>query len=185
MIADCDYISGSYVVLRAMGNNQCNSPTNIVSRTSNPIYINGALAAYNSSISITMDTLGGCTNSLQTRVDITVTGATGATDSVFVSLPPNIDYVTNSYSAISNATANAPFIEIVDGVKVLKWQMNNGLSAGTTISFQFQTEDYSSFTCGEELLMFVQTVSPANAVCVSSGQVCNILVSTGKCTTQN
>jgi hypothetical protein len=69
-------------------------------------------------------------------------------------------------------------ITIENGVEILKWQLNN-VTAGTTISFEIQTQGYTNFECGDELLMFVQTVSPANALCVSSNTVCNILVSTG------
>ncbi|MGB0983504.1 MAG: gliding motility-associated C-terminal domain-containing protein [Saprospiraceae bacterium] len=178
VIADCDYIAGSYLVFRARGNNQCDEPTNVVTRSSNSINIVGANPAYTTSINIISDTLAGCTDAVISRFDVIAGGATGTDDSVFVTLPAGIDYVANSYIPITNATNNSPLITTNNGIITLKWGLNN-VSAGSTISFSIQGENYSNFACGESLLMQAQTVSPANALCVSSGVVCNILVSTG------
>jgi gliding motility-associated-like protein len=178
VIADCDYIAGSYLVFRARGNNECNEPTNVVTRSSNSINIVGANPAYTTSINITSDTLAGCVDALVSRFDVIAGGATGVDDSIFITLPAGIDYVANSYIPITNATSNPPLTVVNNGIITLKWGLNN-LSAGSTISFSIQGENYSSFACGESLLIQAQTVSPANALCVSSGVLCDILVSTG------
>jgi len=178
VIADCDYIGGSFITFRTVGNNQCANPTNTVTRTGSPINISGAIPSYTTTINVLADTAAGCANTQLARINILTGGATGSDDSVFVTLPYGISYLANSYNAISNATNNAPFITIENGVQILKWKLNN-VSAGTTISFEIETQGYTNFDCGDELLMFVQTVSPANALCVSSNTICNILVSTG------
>ncbi len=179
VIADCDFIGGTYITFRGKADNQCFSPINSIRRAGNPINISGAIAAYNTSINVIADTATGCANTVSSRIDITTTGITGSNDSIFITLPAGVTYFANSYSPLANAINSAPSIEIKNGLQVLKWKMNTGLSAGSTISFNIQTEGYINFACGDELLLFVQTVSPANALCVATNTICNILVSTG------
>lgn len=179
VLAGCDFIGGSYLTFRASGENACGAAINNITRAGSPINISGAVPTYTTNIGIQTDTVAGCDNAITSQISITSTGATGSTDSVFVTLPPNITYQAGSYIPIANAPSSAPMVELLNGIQILKWQLNAGLSAGTTISFEFKTEGYSSLACNDELLLNVQTAAPASAFCVATNAVCNILVSTG------
>ncbi len=176
---ECGFVSSSFMEFTATATQNCDEPTNELSKASVPINIEGVIPPYESTISIMPEgvTPIGCGADFTFTVNMQADGMTLPNDSVFVTLPANAMYVAGSYIAGANAVAGEPTIENVNGQQVLKWAMNADLPPNTNISFTLTATGFGLDCDGENIL--VQTLQTQSAVCIADGTLCSILVETG------
>jgi len=177
---ECGFVSSSFLEFTATAKQNCDIPTNELSKASPPINIIGIVPPYQSTISIQADgpTPISCGDDFEFTVNMQADGTTLENDSVFVILPQGATYVAGSYTANQNAATIEPAISTDNmGLQVLKWAMLDGLPPNTSISFSLTATGFGQ-TCDEENIE-VQTLQKQSAICISDGSLCEILVETG------
>ena len=81
-------------------------------------------------------------------------------DSLFVLLPPGVNFVAGSYQPGANAVGTPPLVTTVYGQQQLAWPLLPNLTAGATISMAINTAGYGSRGCGitDTVLVFWSAV---------------------------
>ncbi|MEM6698875.1 MAG: hypothetical protein AAF599_10795, partial [Bacteroidota bacterium] len=160
-ISDCDFVSASRIPFQINGFDPCGdalTPTNLLSA---PLVLNGVTEELDVAIALTLpDSEIDCGSTTiapdLTYIDTNSDGnpyVTGATDTVRVTLPTGVMYVTSSYIPDD---ANAPTfagVEMDGASQVLILEVPSGVSVpdlGSVMTgFEFDvTLDLSSSTCG-------------------------------------
>ena len=176
---ECGFVSSSFIEFTASATQNCDMPTNELSKASLPIDIIGVVPPYQATISIMPEGPDeiACGEDFTFSVNMQADGSTLQNDSVFVTLPPNATYITGSYNAGQNAVNTEPTISFVNGLQVLKWVITPNLPANTGISFTLSATGFGQNCEGENLL--VQTLQQQQAICITDGTLCSVLVETG------
>lgn len=177
---DCGFVAGSQIVFNVVGKQNCDDPTNSLSKAGDPINIAGINPQYSTdiNIAITSSTSITCDASVPLNINILPDGPTSNADTVLVTLPPGVSYVPGSYTPINNASSSPPIIFNNGGQEILKVKIIDGLPANTLISFEIETTGYGAVGCGDQTVQ-VQAVQRQDAVCSTTGELCYVLAATG------
>ncbi|MEO1624124.1 MAG: gliding motility-associated C-terminal domain-containing protein, partial [Bacteroidota bacterium] len=178
LITDCDFISNSELIAVVRANQNCDQAANTLAESSASIEVVGVDEPYTTDISVSPLLTVGCEDEEMLELTINPNGTTSAADSLFLSLPPGISYVSSSYQALENAPVDGPSIANQGSFDQLRWRIPTGITSSQSIRFRIGIEGLQSLDCGQQL-MNIQTLAPANALCAADGQSCDILVETG------
>ncbi len=176
--ANCGLIASAPAIANISGKNSCDEPTNTLSKPGEEINIKGVIPDYETNITPDTDAIVNCGDELDLTIRIQASGPTIVGDSILLTLPLGINYITGSYSNVENAIAAEPIIQQRGDFTVLKWAMLDGLPASTNIRFSFKTIGYGEATCQDEVIQ-VQTIQSKNAFCKTSNSNCPVFVQSG------
>ncbi len=177
---DCGFIAGSQIIFNVIGKQNCDEPTNSLSKAGDPINIAGVNPQYSSdiNIAITSSTSITCDANVPLNINILPDGLTSNADTVLITLPPGVSYVPGSYTPINNASSSQPIIFNNGGQEILKVKIDAGIPANTLISFEIETTGYGAIGCGDQVIQ-VQAVQRQDAICTTTGELCYVLAATG------
>ncbi|HFB99347.1 MAG TPA: hypothetical protein ENJ53_00950, partial [Phaeodactylibacter sp.] len=141
---DCGFIAGSQIFFNTIGKQNCNLPTNTLSKAGASINIAGVNSSYTSDVNIAISNSATitCGSNIALSISILPDGVTSDSDSLLITLPPGVSYVAGSYVPINNAPTNAPIVFNNGGQQILKLKINAGIAANSLISFGIETTGY-------------------------------------------
>ncbi len=176
---DCDFIASSFPIFFAEAEQICGEHTNTLAEAGESILIEGLPPPYTAAISAVLEVpVIGCEDSITLSVNIIADANTNNGDSLFVTLPVGVNYVSNSIVGNGNAVVQEPSISTTGSIQTLKWPLLAGLPPNTEIGLTFLISGFSELDCGNPLLL-LQTVGPTSALCTANNMECDILVETG------
>lgn len=175
---ECGLIASAPIIFNISGTQGCGDPINTLTKPSDEINVKGVTADYETQIAAVGQPAAECGNNFELEIDIRVLGDTEPGDSIFITLPEGIDYISGSYAPGTSALADAPIIINRGDFDVLKWKMQSGLMTNSTISFSIETSGYGDLDCSDVVIQ-VQTVQSREALCISTNELCPVLVQTG------
>lgn len=180
-LTECGFIASSQLVFTASGTQNCELPTNTLSKAGDPINITGVTPPYVANIDVVTNAppFVACGDDYTFSVNMSADGVTLENDSIFVLLPNGITYVPGSYVPNPNADSNEPFIDNSNGNQTLKWAIKDGLSPNTPIAFELTMTGFGLLECDVEHIIQVKAVQKQEAVCVADGTLCEVLAETG------
>ncbi|MDA8693339.1 HYR domain-containing protein [Saprospiraceae bacterium] len=181
-VTDCGYASGSLPLFRTRAVDACTNPTVTVSAPGARVIINNALPEYEINVDIGDLTLNPCQDDAATiEIDMEILADAGVftqnSDSIFITLPPGIEYTVGSYQAISNANGSSPIVEDVNGQSILKLPLQGGLGNGDIVNFEFDIMAVDIGQLCEVYEILVQTLSVRSEMC--GAMTCDIKVISG------
>jgi len=180
---DCGFIAGSQIVFNVIGQQNCNIPTNNLSKTGDPLEISGINPAYNTDINVSISTTVPitCGVDIPLNINILPDGATTVGDTVLINLPLGTSFVPGTYIPLNNAPTDPPIIFNNSGQEILKLKLEQGVAPNTLISFEITVTGFGLNGCNDQLIQ-VQTVQQQDAVCTTTGELCYVLAETGSTT---
>lgn len=177
LISNCDFIVGSQPVFVAKANLNCDQPANTLAEAGVPIDISSVSSPYSTNLGITPNGDINCDDEIDLQINMSADQMTSFDDSIIITLPVGISYVTGSYLEINNAPSEDPTISGTTR-QLLSWKLPTGIPAGSGISFNIRVSGLSNLDCGQQLFL-IQTTAPENALCQESGVSCSVQVQTG------
>lgn len=177
---ECGFIASSQIVFTANATQNCDLPTNTLSKASDPINITGVVPPYAASVTISTNgpPVVSCGEDLTFSINVQPDGFTLESDSIFIILPPGAIYNAGSYQAGSNAVNAEPLIDLTGNQQTLKWPIIDGLTPNTIISFEVTASNFGIDGCEDGIIRAI-SVQKQEAICVTDGELCSILVETG------
>ncbi|MGK0364422.1 MAG: gliding motility-associated-like protein [Saprospiraceae bacterium] len=178
---DCDFPSGSRLRFFTIGEQNCSEESNTSSELSEKIFITGADAPYTTSFnSPTQNLTIGCEDTETILVSFNASAGTLPGDSIYIFLPTGLQYAAGSYQAVNNASTTEPEINSTSNGILLLSEIPEGENQ---IIFQFDVTGLSALTC-EAKFINIQTLSHANALCLTNNESCTVPVVTGDLSVQ-
>ena len=180
---DCGFVAGSQIVFTVIGQQNCNRPTNNLAKTGDPLEITGINPGYETDINVSISNAIPitCGVDVPLNVNILPNGPTTSGDTVLITLPVGVSFITGSYVPINNAPTNPPIVFNNAGQEILKLKLEQGVSANTLISFEIEVTGFGLNGCADQLIQ-VQTVQQQDATCSTTGELCYVLAETGSTT---
>ena len=182
-VTTCDFRSGSRPIFSAWAFNACGDRTRRIITRGPRIFIDGLVPEYDIDITLNNLELNPCNgDKANVDFDLTINADPGVMtspgDTVSITLPPGIMYVSGTYVDLLNASALAPDEETNNGQTTLTWPITTGLIDGDQIVFELEimAVDIGQICTEEDIL--VETYSIMNAMC-SAGGDCDIAVLSG------
>ncbi|MFK7774740.1 MAG: hypothetical protein AB8F94_21555, partial [Saprospiraceae bacterium] len=177
---DCGFVAGSQIIFNVIGKQNCDDPTNSLTKAGDPINIAGVNPQYSSdiNIAITSSTSITCDANVPLNINILPDGPTSNADTVLITLPPGVSYIPGSYVPINNASSTQPLIFNNGGQEIIKVIIDANIPANTLISFEIETTGYGAIGCSDQVVQ-VQAVQRQDAICTTTGELCYILAATG------
>ncbi len=173
---DCNFPSGSRLRFFTSGEQNCGDVSNISTELSEEIFISGADAPYTTSFnSPTQNLTIGCQDTETILVSFNSSAATLPGDSIYIFLPTGLEYAPGSYQVVSNASMTEPSISSSSNGIILETEIPTGENQ---IIFQFDITGLSALTCDAKFIN-IQTLSHANALCLTNNESCTVPVVTG------
>lgn len=178
----CGFITGEQIRFRTFGDQGCGDSTNILLKPGDPILLNGVPPAADVQIlpSLTVPQPVGCADEVPIAVAFLSSAASGTKDSLFVTLPPGVAFVPNSYQPGANAPAAQPAVMSMGGRQILKWKQLPNVPANATVQLTFAATNFGSQGCGVLDTIFMRTTQQQTAVCVADGSVCDATATSGE-----
>lgn len=177
---NCNFISGDRFVVQVRGRRACGDLMPPVTLISNPIDINGAVAAYSTQVISSEVVAAACPDRRTVSISVTNAGIgnTNASDSIFVAMPLNYGYA-GGFTPVHNAPpVSAPFVQNLAGGVRIGWEMPPNTTPGDSIVFDFDIIVGPEVGCGTDIVN-VQTVVNSNLFCAATLTNCNTAVTTG------
>lgn len=176
IIADCNFAANLPLVYGASGVSACGQASNALNKPGKPLQIPGLGTPYN--VQVTLKALDGpaiCGGSQRFSVQLTLLGASNATDSALVLLPPGVQYQSGSYTPLQNAPSGSPTL-LPNGIRVA---IPAGLPAFSIVNFEFACQYAAGAGCLDQTIS-VQTRIRGEAICASTGSTCPVYVTSGE-----
>jgi gliding motility-associated-like protein/uncharacterized repeat protein (TIGR01451 family) len=178
LVASCGVVSNAQLIFGARGKWSCGDPTNVLSKASDPLPVEGLVAGYDVAIAVTEQGTGGplgCSQTRTVQVSLQIDGSPQAGDSIVLMLPPGFGYVQDSYQPGANAPAGPPT------VSGQRWQlaMPQDPPGGAPVTFTLQLLTPGQPDCATATLI-VQSRETAEAFCPVIGADCDVYVATGE-----
>ncbi len=182
-----DYVVNSAPVLQADATAHCGEIVSTGFVNASAPNIQGVLLPYGASIDVNSGTainLDGCNSEarVQVRMDVQ-TGATQADDSIRVYFPEAVEYVMGSFDSISNSVPDdtPPIIETDgSGQTIMKWPIPDGVTAGSSIDFDFFVRATPSTNCTTGAQATIEALTIQGLSCPSTGDICSSPVITAQ-----
>lgn len=177
VVTNCNYVSGLQIRFFLRYRSYCGQFQFRIS-ASTPVTLSNVIVPYNTSISLPDFSVDQCQQTLTYTVSISNLGigSTTSFDSVRVSFPAGITYISNSTVAGSNFTPHEPNISTTGTSTILQWGLQSGHGPGATMSFSFQVQVGPSLPGGTYTIP-AQSLINATQTCGST--TCNTFYSTG------
>ncbi len=168
LVSNCNYVSGLQIRFFLLYRNYCNQPLSQIS-SSPVVALSNVIVPYNTSINAPNLTVTECQQTLTYTISFTNLGAGSTTtfDSIRVTFPAGVTYVTGSTNGISNFTTHEPVITSTGSNAILQWGLQGGHGTGTNIQYSFQVSVGPSLPSGtypvtvQTLINATQTAAPA------------------------
>lgn len=178
IIADCNFAANLPLVYGASGVSACGQASNALNKPGKPLQIPGLGTPYTIQVSLkALDGTAVCGGSQRFSVQLTLLGASNATDSALVLLPPGVQYQTGSYTPLQNAPGGSPTL-LPNGIRVA---IPAGLPAFSIMTFEFACRYAAEAGCLDQTIS-VQTRIRGEAICASTGSTCPVYVTSGEST---
>jgi len=180
LVSNCNYVSGLQIRFFLLYWNYCNQPLSQIG-SSPVVALSNVIVPYNTSINAPNLTVTECQQTLTYTIGVTNLGAGSTTtfDSIRVTFPAGVTYVTSSTNGINNFTTHEPMITSIGSNVILQWGLQSGHGAGTNIQYSFQVSVGPSLPSGTYPVS-VQTLINATQTCGAS--TCNTFYATGTAT---
>ena len=182
-VTTCDFKSGSRPRFRTWAFNACGDRTRRIGARGPRIFIDGLVPEYDIDIALNNLELNPCNgDKANVDFDLTIDAENGVMtspgDTVSITLPPGIMYVSGTYADLLNASGLPPDESTNNGETTLTWPITAGLVDGDQIVFalEIMAIDIGQICTEEEII--VETYSVMNAMC-SAGGDCDIAVLSG------
>ncbi|MEO1714008.1 MAG: hypothetical protein AAFU60_11815, partial [Bacteroidota bacterium] len=177
-LTDCDFTAFSELSFRATGQQNCGTPTNIISRIGNPICIDLDVAVSETFFNVNLEDPVICGDSATLNVAFLGDGISSDTDTLTITLPPGIHYIPGTLDPLQNWQPGEPLIGDVFGQEQLIWGIPANVPALDVFSFVIAINGFASRPCGTEVLE-VRTTTQSEAECALDGSICSVAVQTG------
>ncbi|MEZ4909843.1 MAG: HYR domain-containing protein [Saprospiraceae bacterium] len=179
-ITSCNFASGSRARFLTNAYSACGDPLSAVSKTAARIRVTSEPPSFNVDLALGDLNLNACNNQQGLSVVNMVlnSGSPSVNDSIKYILPPGIQYVSGSYTPISNAVSSAPLIKNVGGIQTLSWPFKPGLGLGSNISFSIKVQAIDIGQLCTDYTIVVQAYSTINDMC--GAQTCNVGIIAGE-----
>ncbi len=173
----CGFVSNTPIIYGVSGNEPCGASTNRLNKPGQELNVQGLSPSYGVSISVSQVTGSGVCGTLQTfQTVVTLLGSPSPGDSIYVTLPEGVIYLTNSYEPGPGAPAGPP--TITSGGFRLPLPPGG---AGSQFVFFFEAEFRGDTGC-DDLNLTVQTRIRTVAYCATLGAPCDVYIATGSAT---
>ncbi|MCC7506048.1 MAG: gliding motility-associated C-terminal domain-containing protein [Saprospiraceae bacterium] len=180
-LSNCGFVSGDKILYRTSAEQTCGDTTNLLVKPGDPIALDGVPPPYQAALSIGSGAPPPvlCGMPAPMQVQFSADAATGASDSIFVLLPPGATYVAGSYQPGANAPTEAPFIQNINNQVVLQWRLLPGMPAGSAVGMGFKVQNLGAAGCVPDTFR-VWSTQQQSAVCVADGSLCSFSTQTGE-----
>ncbi|OFY25192.1 MAG: hypothetical protein A2X02_06105 [Bacteroidetes bacterium GWF2_29_10] len=183
VIADCGYISGSYMAFMFFGESSCGLVTSREVTLSTSFDINGAIQPYNTEIDVITEPITPCDNK-NNKIKIKIlnkgNAATGALDSVSIIIPEGMFFVSNSITGLHNCDSILiPNKTNYNNQELISIKIPENIVPNDSMVFEFMiTADKSSISCGNYNIVVSTNISE-NEFCALINNICYYKISTG------
>lgn len=180
-ISTCGLGTGEKIIYRTFGEQNCADSTNLLVKPGETIELEGVVEPYESYVTVTsaVPLPVNCDAPIPINLSVVPQSNTLPEDSLFVLLPPGVNFVAGSYQPGANAVGTPPLVTTVYGQQQLAWPLLPNLTAGATISMAINTAGYGSRGCGITDTVLVRATQQQNAECVVDGTECFSNATTG------
>ncbi|MBC7412664.1 MAG: hypothetical protein H7331_09460, partial [Bacteroidia bacterium] len=182
VVTACGYTSGSTASFAFFGTSGCGEVTGQIVSVSSQLGINGAIAPYTTTIKLKTTYISPCNDNSDLLISVINNGSLsfGAPDSLVVTLPTGVTYVSGSVLWLHNApTALAPRAYMYLGQQYLVWKLVNGVTAGDSVKLSIKYKGMPDALSCTIYTINAQTTSSTTLLCTSSGASCGVIVLTG------
>ncbi len=176
---NCNFISGSFFMLRPGGYLKCGLPVYAGITAGKPIEIKGVKQPYYSSIKFTMSALDACNYQDNTTVKFLNLGpdSTSSTDKILFTVPKGF-YINPSKTVNLHNGVQKIVYDTSAGNNRYLMDIPLGLAAGDSSHFQLSTYLVSEeMACGQ-VPLYMQAVVMQSVTCVKNNTQCKIFVNT-------
>jgi gliding motility-associated-like protein len=177
---DCNFRSGDLAFYNFKGFKGCGAETNFESGESFPLIINGAEPDLTKVFEIGFSPQSTLISNSNSTIEISVKNLsstpTDADDKISLSLPPVINYVNGTTSAIEpvNWQISEPDINMPANFQILTWSMPDGLGLNEEAIFTFQVLS-PEFDCStEDFEVELVTTTINELFCESANTNCSV-----------
>ena len=178
LIADCNFAANLPPVYGAESVSSCGQSSNALNKPGKPLQVPGLGTPYQVQVGLkALDGPAVCGGAQRFSVQLTLLGASNATDSALVLLPPGVEYKAGSYTPGQNAPTGPP-TQQTNGFRVA---IPPGLPVFSVILFEFSTQYGPEAGCLDQAIS-VQTRIRGEAFCATSGAACPVYVASGEAT---
>ena len=172
---ECGFIADAFPLFTIAAEQNCDIPTNTITKAGDPVCINGISQPYSTNIQVETQGSFSCADEMVFEVAITASQTLPLGACVIVTLPQGVSLVPNSCS--SDCQANFNCNPTVEGNN-FTWQLPEGVVAGDSVCFTFNTSGWSTFGCEQGLVVF-RTANETQALCAATGEDCSTKANTG------
>lgn len=176
---DCGFVANSQAIYGVRGKEPCGRATNVLNKPGELLRVEGLNPTYG--VTVGLIPIGNpeqyCGGSQQFLVQLLLSGAPSAGDSVYVLLPQGATYIPGSYEPSQNAPVGPPDAD-ANGIRLA---LPPGLGAGDAVSFRFSLAFDAPAGCADQLLI-AQTRVQTEVFCPALGTTCSVYASTGEAT---
>ncbi|MFN4081107.1 MAG: gliding motility-associated C-terminal domain-containing protein [Saprospiraceae bacterium] len=175
--AECGFVSNAQPLYAVRGVQNCGLAINNIQKAGPALSLNGQTQPYavNASMAINHSDPLYCGDEAPLTVTLQVLGAPTVQDSVYVTLPPGVSYVSGSYMAGQGAPAGPPH----QVGQTLQLPLPTNTPIGGTIQFGIAVRYDDPADCANRIVS-AQTRRRISAFCPDQGQNCGVYVTTGE-----
>ncbi len=180
LVSNCSYVSGLQIRFFLAYRNYCGQ-TLFQIHSSPVVALTNVVVPYNTSITAPNLTVERCQDTLTYSVSFTNLGAGSTTifDSIRVTFPAGVSYLTGSTNGVSNFTTHEPLVTSTSSNVIMQWGLQAGHGTGTAMQYTFQVVVGPSLPAGTYPVS-LQTLINAAQTCGTT--TCNTFYATGTST---
>ncbi|MBI2722500.1 MAG: gliding motility-associated C-terminal domain-containing protein [Bacteroidetes bacterium] len=182
VITSCGYTSGSLASFSFFGVSGCGASTGQLVSLSSQLGITGASAPYTTNTILKSTFISPCNNSSVLKVYTKNLGGMnfGNVDTIRVTLPVGVSYVTGSFAGLTNAPVNAvPVISILNNRQRLAWKLPQGVVPNDSTVFNINyTGNPNVLSCNISNFE-TETTTSSSLLCTLTNSFCGVQVITG------
>ncbi len=176
-IAECGFVANAQPIYGVDGIQPCGSLTNSLRKPDAPIGLEGVGPAYG--VDIALSPVGNavlaCGDEVEIAVQLLLEGAPATGDSIYITLPAGVTYVSGSYQPNQNAPSGTP----TQVGNILQFGFNSGLASGSVVKFNIKLKYDDAAGCIDKFVT-AQTRQKINGFCATINQSCGVYIATGE-----
>ena len=177
-VSECGFLAGTFVIAHVSAYQNCNEPTNDISKSSPPILLKNVTPIYSTEFDVEAEADLLCGEDAVVHFLVINDGLTGANDSLVIHLPEGISYIPGSYQPLTNAHPSEPTVVDSAGLEILYIKIQEGLNAGFGVTFDLSLSGLESLPC-DGTWIDISAFSVQVATCISTGEECEAIGITG------
>lgn len=177
VIAGCGFVANAQPIYGVSGVQPCGTFANSLLKPDEPLGLEGVNPAYSVDINLSPVSQGSitCGQELEIAAQLLLQGDPATGDSIYISLPEGVSFVTGSYSGVQNAPIGPPQLFGA----TLQLPLPPGMAQGQVIKFNFKVKYDDPAGCQDKYII-AQTRQPANGFCALTNQTCTVYIATGE-----